>query len=116
MKFPSKALLATGLTCLVAGSSAPPLQASGDPTCAHVRHINNFRHVDATTAIFEAGPGRKYKITFKAQCRDLKWAFAVRVEAGPGACLKPGDAIVVSRDGVIPERCFVKSVEALPAS
>ena len=116
MKFSWKAMLATGLTCLVAGSAVPPLRAAGDATCAHVRHINNFRHVDATTAIFEAGPSRQFKVTFKAQCRDLKWAFAVRVEARPGACLKPGDVVVVSRDGVIPERCFVKSVEALPAS
>lgn len=86
------------------------------PSCAFVQMINNFKYVDDRTAIFETGPSRKFKVTFFSACRDLKWANAVRVEARPGVCLSSGDVVVVSRDGIIPERCFVDKIEALPAS
>jgi hypothetical protein len=84
--------------------------------CAFVQMLNNFKYVDDRTAIFETGPSRKYKVTFFSACRDMKWANAVRVEARPGVCLSPGDVVVVSRDGIIPERCFVDKIEALPSA
>jgi hypothetical protein len=108
------------LACLGLVAAMGPVAAGESEThksnCAFVQMINNFKYVDDRTAIFETGPSRKYKVTFFSACRDLKWANAVRVEARPGVCLSSGDVVVVSRDGVIPERCFVDKVEALPAA
>ena len=95
------------------GRAEEPKEAK--PSCAFVKMINNFKYVDDKTAIFETGPSRRYKVTFFSSCRDLKWANAVRVEARPGICLTPGDVVVVSRDGIIPERCFVDKIELLPS-
>jgi hypothetical protein len=108
------------LACIGLVAAMGPVTA-GEPethksSCAFVQMINNFKYVDDKTAIFETGPSRKYKVTFFSACRDLKWANAVRVEARPGVCLASGDVVVVSRDGIIPERCFVDKVEALPAA
>ena len=114
MQISWKAGLTTALLALAGGPAVSSLQAAQPQTCAHVNQINGFRYVDGATAIFETGPSRKYKVTFKSQCRDLKWASAVRVESRPGVCLRAGDVVVVSRDGVIPERCFVKAVEPIP--
>ena len=107
------------LACLaLAGLAGPVAAEDGEahkPACAFVQMINNFKYVDDKTAIFETGPSRRFKVSFFSACRDLKWANAVRVEARPGVCLSSGDVVVVSRDGVIPERCFVDKIEALPA-
>jgi hypothetical protein len=116
MQISWKVGLTTALLSLAGGPAVTSLQAAQPQTCAHVKQINNFRYVDDATAIFETGPQRQYKVTFNGQCRDLKWASAVRVESRPGICLRSGDVVVFSRDGVIPERCIVKSVEALPAT
>lgn len=116
MQNPWKVGLTTALLCLTGGPAVTSLHAAQNPTCIRVDQINSFRYVDSTTAIFETGPQKQFKITFNGQCRDLKWAHAVRVESRPGVCLRAGDVVVVSRDGVIPERCVVKSVEALPAT
>jgi len=108
------------LACLVLTAAVGPVTAGQTENhksgCAFVQMINNFKYVDDKTAIFETGPSHKYKVTFFSACRDLKWANAVRVEARPGVCLAPGDVVVVSRDGIIPERCFVDKIEALPAA
>lgn len=108
-----KAGLLTSVVCLASGPMAPAPQAAQEQSCAHVRQINNFRYVDGTTAIFETGPHRQFKVTFNGQCRDLKWASSVRVEARPGICLRPGDVVIVGSDGTIPERCIVRAVEAV---
>ena len=115
MKIPWKVGLTAAVLCLSGAPMVTTLQAAPPQTCLHVKQINGFRYVDGTTAIFETGPSRKYKVTFNGQCRDLKWASAVQVESRPGVCLRAGDVVVVSRDGVIPDRCIVKTVEPIPA-
>jgi len=111
--------LKPALACLAFVAVASPVAAEDaqpqKPSCAFVQMINNFKYVDDKTAIFETGPSHRFKVTFFSACRDLKWANAVRVEARPGVCLASGDVVVVSRDGIIPDRCFVDKVEALPA-
>lgn len=111
-------ILKPAVACLALATTFGPVTAGKadeyKASCAFVQMINNFKYVDDKTAIFETGPSRRFKVTFFSACRDLKWANAVRVEARPGVCLASGDTVVVSRDGVIPERCFVDKVEALP--
>jgi len=116
MQISWKVGLTTALLSLTGGPVVTSLHAAQEQACAHVKQINSFRYVDGATAIFETGPQRQYKVTFNGQCRDLKWASAVQVESRPGVCLRAGDVVIVSRDGVIPERCIVKAVEALPAT
>lgn len=105
-----------GLVMVALGGTIPATMADPGQACARVQQINNFKYLDDTSAILETGPSEKFKVTFSGKCPALKHATAIRVESHPGMCLRPGDVIVFSLDGVIPERCTVSSVTALPAS
>ena len=83
--------------------------------CAFVREIDNFKRIDDRSVIIETSPSRRFKVTFFNTCRELKWAWSIRIEARPGICLTPGDVLVVGRDR-FPERCMVQTVEALPST
>ncbi len=91
-----------------------PVAAESEP-CARPRQIDGFRYVDDKTVILEAGPGRKFKVTFRNTCRDLKFATSIGVDGPTSACLRSGDALVLSRDGVIPERCIISTIESVKA-
>lgn len=98
---------------LVSGESVSTGLAENSRPCAFVKQINNFTAVDDRTAIIETSPWRRYKVTFFNTCRELKWAWSIRIDARPGICLTPGDTLIVGRDG-IPERCVIQTIEALP--
>ena len=115
MKVATKLAAASLLLVAAAGHATAGQEDSKPSNCASVKLVKNFTYVDDKTATIETGPSKKYKVTFTTVCRALKSAHAIRVEARPGTCLSSGDVVVLSEDGVIPERCFVDKVEALPA-
>jgi len=104
-----------GAVLTLSGPTIPAPVAAEEQPCPRVNQIDGFRYVDDRTAILEAGPGRKFKVTFSNTCRDLKTATSIRVDAPIGQCLRPGDTVVLSRDGIIPERCIISAIEAVKA-
>ena len=92
--------------------------------CAIVKSIDNWKAVDETTVIVQTSPRRRYKITFTAPCREMKWTTFARVERRPGAgvCLAPGDAIMFGRKTLFPlfpphpneteERCVIRAIDS----
>jgi hypothetical protein len=82
--------------------------------CAFVSQIDYFRDVDDYTAIIQTSPSRRYKVTFFNRCREMRWAFAARVESRPGICLSRGDVIVFGRHRAFQDRCIIDRIELLP--
>jgi len=107
------ALAVTALaTSLPAAADDGPNQPRKRSSCAFVRSIYNFQQVDDYTVILQTSPSRRFLVRFANSCRELKWAFQVRVESNPGVCLRPGDKLIVGRHG-FRERCWIKSIEPL---
>ena len=93
-------------------------------SCAFVRSIDSWKEIDETHAYIYTSPRRKFKVTFFAPCRELKWAIFARLETRPSSavCLSAGDTLVFGRGGVLPsrrwefeERCTITAIEAQPA-
>ena len=100
---------------VMVGSAASEEPQSNSRPCAFVNQIDNFKAIDERTAIIETSPSRRFKVTFFSTCRELKWAWSIRIDARPGICLSPGDALIVGRDSFT-ERCIIQTIEALPAT
>ncbi|MEQ1866854.1 MAG: DUF6491 family protein [Micropepsaceae bacterium] len=92
-------------------------------SCAFVRSIDSWKEIDETHAYIYTSPRRKFKVTFFAPCRELKWAIFARLETRPSSavCLSVGDTLVFGRGGVLPsrrwefeERCTITEIEAAP--
>lgn len=111
---------AIGLGCGVAFAAEETAKPS---SCAFVRSIDSWKPIDDTHAYIYTSPRRKFKVTFFAPCRELKWAIVARIETRPSSatCLSPGDALIFGRGGVLPsrrwefeERCVITAIEAVP--
>lgn len=98
---------------LVGPATADDVRKPSPNPCPFVRSIDNFKPVDNFSAIIETSPTKRYLVTFVNSCRELKWAWSVRVESRPGICLRPGDVIVAGRNGFV-DRCFIRSIAQLP--
>lgn len=107
------ASVAVSVAALVGSVTADEVKKPSPSPCPFVRTIDNFQPIDNYSAIIETGPNRRYLVTFVNSCRELKWAWNARVESRPGVCLRPGDVIVAGRNGFV-DRCFIKSIAALP--
>jgi hypothetical protein len=93
------------------------------PSCAFVRSIDSWKPIDDTHAYIYTSPRRKFKVTFFAPCRELKWAIFARVQtrASSGMCLSAGDELIFGRGAVFPtnrwefeERCVITAIEGVP--
>lgn len=92
-------------------------------SCAFVRSIDYWKPIDETHAIVYTSPRRKYKVTFFAPCRELKWALFARLDTrfNSGICLRDGDTLIFGRGSLFArdhfefeERCTITAVEPLP--
>ena len=120
----TRALLVLLAGLAIAGGSAIAAEEPAKPSsCAFVRSIDSWKPIDDTHAILYTSPRRKFKVTFFAPCRELKWAIFARIETRPsaGTCLSVGDTLVFGRGGLLPsrrwefeERCTISAIEAMP--
>ncbi|MDZ4869163.1 MAG: DUF6491 family protein [Alphaproteobacteria bacterium] len=108
---------------LSAGFASAADEASKPSSCAFVRSIDRWERIDDTHAYIYTSPRRKFKLTFFAPCRDLKWAIFARVDTRPSSatCLSVGDTLVFGRGGLMPsnrwefeERCTITAIEPVP--
>lgn len=113
-------LAGLGIACGPAIAAEEPAKPSA---CAFVRSIDSWKPIDDTHAIITTSPQRKFKVTFFAPCRELKWAIFARIETRPsaGTCLSVGDTLVFGRGGLLPsrrwefeERCTISAIEPMP--
>ncbi|MBP6014569.1 MAG: hypothetical protein KBA31_20240 [Alphaproteobacteria bacterium] len=115
------------VACAAFSLSGSALMAADEPakpsSCAMVRSIDSWTQIDETHAYIHTSPRRKFKITFVAPCRELKWAIFARVDTrlSAGMCLSAGDALVFGRGTSFAddrfefeERCTIRAVEAVP--
>ena len=119
----TRALLVSSALLLTAGAAIAGDEPAKPSSCAMIRSIDYWKPIDDTHAIIYTSPRRKYKVTFFAPCRELKWAIFARLDTRPssGLCLSAGDTLIFGRgtpfaDGRSPfeERCTITAVEALP--
>ena len=120
----TRAILILGLASAAAAFAAAAAEEAKKPSsCAFVRSIDSWTRIDDTHAIIHTSPKRKFKVTFFAPCRELKWAIFARIETRPsaGTCLSVGDTLVFGRGGLLPsrrwefeERCTISAIEAMP--
>ena len=108
---------------LSAGAVLAADEASKPSSCAFVRSIDRWEAIDDTHAYIYTSPRRKFKVTFFAPCRELKWAIFARIDTRPSSamCLSVGDTLVFGRGGLMPsnrweheERCTITAIEAVP--
>ena len=111
----------------VAGGTGVAAEQAPRPhsPCAIVKSLENWKPVDETTVIVETSPAHRYKISFTAPCREMKWTTFARIERRPGAgvCLASGDAIVFGRRTLFPlfpphpneteEHCVIGAVDSV---
>lgn len=111
------------LGCALGAGAAWAADEAKPSSCAFVRSIDNWKPIDETHAYIYTSPKRKFKVTFFAPCRELKWAIFARLDTRPSSstCLSEGDALVFGRGGVLPskrwefeERCVITKIEAEP--
>ncbi len=113
--------LGAGATWSADDTKAP---AEAKPSsCAFVRSIDYWKPIDDEHAYIYTSPKRKFKVTFFAPCRELKWAIFARLDTRPsaGVCLSVGDTLVFGRGTLFPskrfefeERCTITAIEAVP--
>jgi hypothetical protein len=108
---------------LSAGLALAADEASKPSSCAFVRSIDRWEPIDDTHAYIYTSPRRKFKLTFLAPCRELKWAIFARLDTRPSSqtCLSVGDTLVFGRGGLMPgdrwefeERCTITAIEPIP--
>ncbi len=118
-----RAIALSLLTLVVSASSAPAAEESKPSSCAFVRTIDRWEPIDPTHALIYTSPRRKFKVTFFAPCRELKWALFARLDrrASSSTCLSVGDTLIFGRGALIPdgrweneERCTITAIEAVP--
>jgi hypothetical protein len=106
--------LALSATATWAADEAKP------SSCAFVRSIDNWKPIDDTHAYIYTSPRKKFKVTFFAPCRELKWAIFARIDTRPSSstCLSEGDALIFGRGGLLPskrwefeDRCVITKIE-----
>jgi len=106
-----------------AGLALAADEPSKRSSCAFVRSIDRWEPIDDTHAYIYTSPRRKFKVTFFAPCRELKWAIFARVDTRPSSstCLSVGDTLVFGRGGLMPskrwefeERCTITAIEPMP--
>jgi hypothetical protein len=106
-----------------AGFALAADEPSKPSSCAFVRSIDRWERIDDTHAYIYTSPRRKFKLTFFAPCRDLKWALFARIDTRPSSqtCLSVGDTLVFGRGGMMPsnrwefeERCTITEIEPVP--
>jgi hypothetical protein len=112
------------LAVAVGASSAPAADEPSKPSsCAFVRSIDRWEPIDDTHAYIYTSPRRKFKLTFFAPCRELKWALGARLDrrASSSTCLSVGDTLVFGRGNIFPngrwadeERCTITAIEPVP--
>lgn len=114
------------LAALAAAAFAAAAQAEEEKakpsSCAFVRSIDSWKPIDDTHAIITTSPRRKFKVTFFAPCRELKWALFARLDTRPSSstCLSVGDTLVFGRGSLLPanrwefeERCTITEIEPI---
>jgi hypothetical protein len=108
---------------LVAGGAQAAEEKAKPSSCAFVRSIDRWEPIDETHALIYTSPRRKFKVTFFAPCRELKWAIFARLDTRPSSstCLSVGDTLVFGRGSLLPtsrwefeERCTITEIEAIP--
>lgn len=118
-----RAIALSLLALALSASSAPAAEESKPSSCAFVRSIDRWEPIDATHALITTSPRRKFKVTFFAPCRELKWAIFARLDrrASSGTCLSVGDTLIFGRGALIPdgrweneERCTITAIEPVP--
>ena len=106
-----------------AGFAVAADEPSKPSSCAFVRSIDRWEAIDDTHAFIYTSPRRKFKVTFFAPCRELKWAIFARIDTRPSSsmCLSVGDTLVFGRGGLMPsnrwefeERCTITEIEPVP--
>lgn len=106
-----------------AGFAVAADEPSKPSSCAFVRSIDRWERIDDTHAFIYTSPRRKFKVTFLAPCRELKWAIFARIDTRPSSamCLSVGDTLVFGRGGLMPsnrwefeERCTITEIEPVP--
>jgi hypothetical protein len=116
-------VLSSAALMLSAGAVLAADEASKPSSCAFVRSIDKWEAIDDTHAYIYTSPRRKFKVTFFAPCRELKWAIFARIDTRPSSamCLSVGDTLVFGRGGLMPsnrweheERCTITAIEAAP--
>lgn len=117
---------AVAITAAVFITGAPTFaadQPAKPGACAFVRSIDRWEPIDDTHAYIYTSPRRKFKVTFFAPCRELKWAIFARLDTRPsaGTCLSVGDTLVFGRGSLLPsrrwefeERCTITAIEPVP--
>lgn len=112
-----------GLASVVAAFAAEAAEETTKPSsCAFVRSIDRWKPIDDTHAYIYTSPRRKFKVTFFAPCRELKWALFARLDTRPSSstCLSVGDTLVFGRGSLLPanrwefeERCTITEIEPI---
>lgn len=120
----TRAILILGLASAVAAVAALAAEEAKKPSsCAFVRSIDGWEPIDDTHAYITTSPRRKFKVTFFAPCRELKWALFARLDTRPSSstCLSVGDTLVFGRGSLLPanrwefeERCTITAIEPMP--
>jgi hypothetical protein len=119
----TRSILTLGLASAVAAFAAEAAEEVKKPSsCAFVRSIDRWEPIDETHAYIYTSPRRKFKVTFFAPCRELKWALFARLDARPSSstCLSVGDTLVFGRGSLLPanrwefeERCTITEIEPI---
>lgn len=116
-----KHALVAALAAIACAGAAAGEDTKTPSACAFVRSIDSWKPIDGLHAYIYTSPRRKFKVTFVAPCRELKWAIFARLETRPGVCLSPGDTLVFGRGTLFPanrwefeERCMISAIEPIP--
>lgn len=120
----TRAVVSLAITAAILAGEAQATEEKAQPSsCAFVRSIDRWEPIDETHAYIFTSPRRKFKVTFFAPCRELKWAIFARLDTRPSSstCLSVGDTLVFGRGSLLPtnrwefeERCTITAIEAMP--
>ncbi len=115
------------VACTALALSGSALMAADAPakpsSCAWVRSIDSWTQIDETHAYIYTSPTRRFRLTFVAPCRELKWSSFARIDTriSTGMCLSAGDTLVFGRGSPFAddrfefeERCTIRAIEAAP--
>jgi hypothetical protein len=115
----NRLLIGTTFALLVHAGIAATALADDKPEpakhpCIFVKDIDNYRDVDARTAIISTSPSKKFKVTFADRCDQMRFSSDARIVSNPGVCLSRGDRMVFGHRDGFRDICWIESIEQLP--
>lgn len=105
-------LLAVLPTIGHADASADQDRTARGETCINAGRLDRIRRIDDQTVILRSSPSKRYRVTLKAPCRELRFHRPVTLNGG--TCIHRGDRLVVHRPEGFKQYCVIDSIEFIP--